>query len=142
MAVVDVEQRKAFTQRAIVAGALKRNEWLIEPAALPVGLAILPIAGMARNAVFELVTAPVLCGLIAVRETGRADARAAQQGEAQRVIIGLVRAVLIVGKDGYASGLPPSGEIEPLVRGDLKLALIIVAALDFADIPVVGGFGI
>ena len=83
---------------------------------LPVGIALLPVAGVRSEAVGELMVAPVLRGLIGVivavagAEAGRVD-----KSQAQRVVIRFVGARLAVGEHGNAVSPALVGQVEPLV---------------------------
>src|ERR1039458_3076977 len=83
-------------------GRLEGNERLVKAVGLPIGFAVVPRAGMAGDAESEFVVAPVLVGLIGV--TG-VDARRAHQRKADGVVIGFIRGVLTIGKDGGAEGV-------------------------------------
>src|ERR1022692_2959753 len=117
-------------------GGLERDERLVEAIGLPIGVAIVPRAGVAGDAETKFVVAPVLVGLVGV--TG-VDARRAHQREPDGVVIGFVGAVLTVGKDGGAESVGAVGEIDPLVGGHFELALAGSRAADGAETPVVSG---
>src|ERR1043165_355376 len=84
----------------------------------------------------KLVMSPILRRLIRITRAWR-DSRRAQQRQAQRVVIRLVRTVFAIRKDTHAERAAAIREIEPLMRGHFKLALVVVATLDRADILVV-----
>src|ERR1043165_1888332 len=116
--------------------ALKRDQRLIDPQRLPVSLRGSPITGVRQKSVNELVMSPVLRRLIRVTRAW-SNSRRAQQRQSQRIVIRLVRTVLAIGKDGDATRAAAIREIEPLMRRHFKLALVVIAALDRSDVPIV-----
>src|SRR5947209_490529 len=110
---------------------------------LPVALALPPITSMTGQAINEFVVAQVLGELIAIgAAVAFAQSGRIYKGEAQSVVVGLIGAVLAVGEHGHAIRSAFVGEIKPLMRRNFKLLLIVVAALDCANVPVVRGFRI
>src|SRR5271157_1407410 len=69
------------------------NERLVETVGLPIGLALAPISRVSGQAVYELVMTQILRALVVIASAG---AGCADQGEAKRVVIGLVGAVLAI----------------------------------------------
>src|ERR1035441_565264 len=98
-------------------GGLERDERLVEAIGLPIGVAIVPRAGVAGDAERKFVVAPVLVGLVGV--TG-VDARGAHKRKADGVVIGFVGGVFTIREDGGAESVGAVGEIDPLVGGDRK----------------------
>ena len=94
---------------------------------------------MACQTEYEIVMPPILGGLVAVGPAvAFPESRGIDQSEAQGVVAGFVGAVFAVGEHGRAVSPALVGEVKPLVRRNLELFLIVIAALNSADIPVVG----
>src|SRR5579875_365386 len=83
--------------------------------------------------------AEVLRGLVAISFAGRADSGSVKQGEAQRVVAGLVGAGFRSGKNCDAKGAGLIGEIEPTMRSHLERFWIVRGPLDGSRAPVVSG---
>src|ERR1044071_9151439 len=120
---------------------LKRNQRLTKPLRLPLSLFATPITIMRRKTVNDLVVSPILRRLIRITRT-RADSGCAQQRQAKRLVVRLVRSVLTIRKNRDAEGSARIRKVEPLMRRHLKLPLVVVAAFDRADVPVVSRFRI
>src|SRR5277367_5282595 len=116
-------------------GAFKGDERLIQANSLPIRFSFLPISGVTRKPVFELMMSPILCCLIAVGRACRADAWSAQKSQAQGVVIGFVGTVLVVGEHCHAVSSALIGQIEPLMRRHFELPFVVVAAFDLANVP-------
>lgn len=85
---IRVHQGKALSQCARVAGALKSDQRSVQPLRLPIGIALLPMAGMRGEAVDKFMMAPVLGGLIGViAPVAAAEAGRVNQGQAQRIVV-------------------------------------------------------
>src|ERR1700723_2971253 len=117
-------------------GGNEGDEGLVEALGLPVGLRLAPIGGVAGDSEDEFVMAEILSGLVGITA---ASAGGANEGETDGVIVGFVRSVFAIGKDGGAEVSGHVGEIDPLVRWDFKLFGLGGGALDGADVPVIGG---
>src|SRR5665213_1191191 len=85
---------------------------------------------------------PVLIGLIAVGSGrtvgGGLDSGRTEEGEADGVVVRLIRTVLVVGEDGYAEGSALVGEIDPAVRAYFELARRCGGTLEGSEVLVVG----
>src|ERR1044072_1827787 len=134
--IVDAQNRKGLSEPARMCGTLKRDQRLIQPLRFPVSLVATPVTTMRHQAINDLVTSPVLRRLIRITRAW-SNSRRAQQRQSQRLVIGFVRTVLAIGKDGNSKLSAAIHEIEPLMRRNFKLSLIVVATLNRADIPVV-----
>src|ERR1700722_12758181 len=96
---------------------------------------------MACHAHNEFVMPPVLIHLIGISGTAVLaghNSRRAQERYAKGVVVGFIRAILAVGEDGRAEAAALVGEIDPTMRGDFKLARLLVRALDSANVPAIG----
>src|SRR5690349_12404454 len=121
--------------------AFKRDQRLIQTLRLPVSPLATPITFMRGQSIIKSMPAPILRRLICVTSAW-ADAGRAQQRQAQRLVVRLIRAVLAIGQNRYAKRAAAIREIEPLMRRHLKLSLVVIAAFDRADVPVVRRFRI
>src|ERR1043165_8452941 len=119
----------------------KRDQRLIQALRLPIGSLATPVARVRRKSINELMSSPILRRLIAITSAWTNPGRT-QQRKPQRLVIRFVRAVLTIRQNRHAESSAAIRQVEPLVRRHLKLPLIIVAALDRADVPVVSRFRI
>src|SRR5215472_13075937 len=91
---------------------------------------------MACKSEHKIMMTQILRTLVGVTSAG---SRSSNERQTQSVVVGLVRSIFAVSQHGHAVTSCLIGEIDPLVRGDFKLAFILVRPLDRSDIPVVGG---
>ena len=63
---VNAQEGEALTQCSGVVGALKSNQGSVQALRLPIGFALLPVAGVRGETVGEFMVAPVLRRLIGV----------------------------------------------------------------------------
>ena len=89
--IVDLEQRELLAQRAGVLGRFEGDQRIVQALALPIGLRRAPVARVAGDAEEDFVMSPILVELVGV--AGVAPGRA-HQGQADGVVVELVRAVL------------------------------------------------
>jgi hypothetical protein len=137
--IVHGQEREGPAERALVGRAFEGAERLVQAEALPIRRPLPEISGVAREPVDELVTAQIERGLVGIAPP---HARRADQGEAESAVVRLVRGVLAIGEDGRPERAAPVGEIDPLVRGDLELAVEVGRPLDRPDVPVIRREGI
>jgi hypothetical protein len=82
------------------------DQWIVQSVSLPVSLGRAPIARVSGKPKQELVMAPVLVRLVGViwraAVGGRRYPRGAHQGQAQRIVVRLIGAILAIGKDSGA----------------------------------------
>ena len=123
-------------QRTWVGGRRKGDKRDIEPLALPVGLCLAPTLGVARQTVHKVMVPHVLRSLVGV---AAAHARGADQRQPKRVIVWLVRAVLVIGKNSRAPLAARVRQIDPLVRRHFELLGLRSVPLHGAYAPVIGG---
>src|ERR1700683_1867642 len=144
MRIVDADQRETAAERARMPRSGEGHQRSAQAVALPVGLALVPVARMSSKSKQDLVSTPILIELIGevAAGTGLGRTGRANQRQADGLVVALVGSVLDVGQNGRAVGSVPIGQIDPVMRGDLELAVKSGWPLDCTDLPVVCGHGI
>src|ERR1700691_728600 len=97
--IADLQQRKLFTQSSSVPGDLKRDQRIVQPLRLPVGLALAPADSVPGDSVNEFVVPDILRALVGITA---ARARSSNQREPDSIVTRLVRSILAIGQDGGA----------------------------------------
>src|SRR5271166_1005140 len=92
--------------------SLECDQRIVQPLRLPVGLRFAPTSRVSGNSVKELVMSNILRPLVRVTA---ARSRRADQRQANRMVVRLIRSILAIGQDGRAELAPRVGQIDPLM---------------------------
>src|ERR1700722_17705371 len=92
---------------------------------LPIGLALAPVAHVPREPVENFVMSPILIELIGEipSGTGHRSSWRTKQREPNGIVCAFVGAVLWAGENRCAIGSALVRQINPVMRGNLKLAI-------------------
>src|SRR6266699_4310346 len=114
--------------------SFKSDKRIVQTLPLPVGLRGTPVEAVPGNTVDKLVVSKILRALV---EITSACAGCSDQSQPERVVVGFVRSILAIGKDGRAKLAAHISEVDPLMRWHLELLWLRSGSFDRTDVPAV-----
>ena len=128
-------QREGPAQLAWVRWNGECQQRLVQSLRLPRHIALSPVTRVGSQGVENVMAAEVLRRLVLVTTP---NARRVQQGQSNGIVVRLVRSELGVVKNGRTKRAARLRQVQPLVLRDFVLLGIVGAALDRAQLKVVG----